>query len=53
MAKPTQQEIYDVLNKCAEHEDEGVSIYPGMSYEQGVAAALRWVADDASNPLED
>ena len=38
----TDAEIDSVLNKAAEGIDEG-SIYPGMSYEQGIQAFADWV----------
>jgi hypothetical protein len=50
---PTQEQIDDVLNRCAEIADEGGTMYPGMTYEQGVAAGIRWASgDDQTNPLE-
>jgi hypothetical protein len=49
---PDENEIDDdVLNECAECEDSGRSKYPGMSYEQGVTAAIRWMQGDGSNPM--
>ncbi len=50
---PTQSEIDDVLNKCNEQEEEGGSQWPGMSYEQGVAAAIRWLTEGQDNPMDD
>ncbi len=35
--------IDDVLNKCADAEDEGRSQYPGMTYEQGVRIGIEWL----------
>lgn len=52
--KQPEDAIDDVLNKCDEQEDEGGSKWPGMTYEQGVAAGIRWALghiDD--NPMED
>jgi hypothetical protein len=50
----TDDEINDVLNKCSEQSDAGGSKWPGQTYEDGVAAALRWVTgDDDNNPMED
>lgn len=52
--KRTSSEVDDVLNWAADAEDEGVKHFPGMSYEEGVSYALRWVfglSDD--NPMED
>lgn len=49
----TEEEIDDVLNRASEAEDEGVSKYPGMSYEQGIKAALEWALGLVSeNPLD-
>lgn len=51
--KPTQAQIDDTLNRCSESADEGSTNYPGMTYEQGVEAGIRWMAgDDTTNPLE-
>lgn len=48
-----QDVIDDVLNQCAEQEEEGRSRWPGMSYEQGAAAAIRWMQGDGPSPMED
>ncbi len=53
MSKPSQTEIDDVLNRCAESADSGCSTYPGMSYEDGVEAAIRWITEGFDNPFED
>lgn len=54
MAKPTQQEINDVLNDVQDAQDEGIRRWPGMSYEDGVVAALRWVnGDEPMHPYEE
>lgn len=39
----TQDEIDEVLNQVYEAIDQGERRFPGMSYEQGVEAALEWV----------
>jgi len=49
----TEEEINDVLNRCIESEETGVSQWPGMTYEQGVKAALEWVQGYGEHPLED
>ena len=50
----TRSEIDEQLNACVDSIDEGRSKYPGMTYEQGVDAALRWVAGDTDDaPMED
>jgi hypothetical protein len=40
---PTDAEINDVLNECNDNIDSGKRKYPGMSYEDGVKAALEWL----------
>ena len=34
----SDQEIWDLLNQCADAEETGGSNYPGMTYEQGIKA---------------
>lgn len=52
--KPTDEEIDAVMNECSERIDDGDSKYPGMSYEQGVQAALDWMRGLTPNsPMED
>lgn len=49
----TQKEIDDVLNKAADGMDDG-SKWPGMSYEQGVDAAIRWLTGESEdNPMDE
>lgn len=47
--KRTEAKIDDVLNAVSEKEDSGRSIYPGMTYEQGVNAALRWATGETED----
>lgn len=52
----TQEEIDDLVNQCAESEETGRNKYPGMSYEQGIKAAIDWLLDtgmDGDHPLND
>jgi len=52
--KREEQEVNDLLNKCVDSEDEGVTKYPGMTFEQGIRAGIEWLTDGAANhPLED
>jgi hypothetical protein len=39
----TEQEVDELLNQCAEYTEQGETKYPGLTYEQGVTAALEWV----------
>jgi len=52
MARPTQDEIDEILNWCAEGLDEG-SHYPGMSYEEGVQDAIQWLQGEGQRPDQD
>lgn len=50
--KPTQSEIREVLDICFEVECEEREGLWGMSYEQGVQAAIEWMQGDGDNPFE-
>ncbi len=39
----TQEEVDALLNDLAEAVDFGAPKWPGMSYEQGVEAGIRWL----------
>lgn len=50
----SEQEIWDLLNQCSQSENEGASKYPGMSYEQGIKAAIEWITGNIQDhPLND
>lgn len=49
MSKPTNDEIED---KIAEAE-YSIPTFNGLTYEEGIAAALRWVLGEGSDPMED
>ncbi len=48
-AKPAAAEIDDVLIWCFEAMDNG-SHFPGMTYEQGVDDAIRWMQGEGTRP---
>ena len=51
----TDKEIEDLVDKCFDAESEG-SKYSGMTYEQGIRAAIDWLFDtgrDSYHPLDD
>lgn len=50
VAKRSQSQIDEVVNDAYENIDAGGSRWPGMSYEQGVAAALEWVTGASEEP---
>jgi len=53
MLKRTKSEIEEQLNKALDALDTG-SKYPGMSYEEGVSAALDWVIGNIDDrPMDD
>lgn len=41
-----ENEVWDVLNECTKQIDEGGSRFAGMSYEEGVLSAIRWLIGD-------
>jgi hypothetical protein len=50
---PTQQEIDAVLDQCSEAEAKGTSRFPGLTYEEGVSCAIRWMLRESEDPLQD
>ncbi len=49
----TDEEIDNVMNKALDASVEG-SKWPGMSYEEGIDAAIRWIVGLADeDPMED
>ena len=52
--KPTEEEIENVISRVSSVIDEGGSIFPGMSYEEGVKMALEWATGQTDeHPLDD
>lgn len=51
-ARPTPNEIDNVLIWCFEAIDNG-SHFPGMTYEDGVEAAIRWLQGEGPSPEAD
>lgn len=52
MNERTEKEINEIIDWAARAEASGRSNFPGMSYEEGVRAALEWVtgqSDDKPN----
>lgn len=47
---PTQNQIDDVLALCYEQIDSGKSKYYGMTFEEGVEQAIRWMQDESDEP---
>ena len=47
-----QSVIDELLNQCIESEETGVSKYPGMTYEQGIKAAIEWLFEGMDYPLD-
>ncbi|HEY5785231.1 MAG TPA: hypothetical protein VIT65_10680 [Microlunatus sp.] len=45
----TSTEIDDQSAKAGDSISEGMSRWPGMTYEEGVDAALRWVTGDSDD----
>jgi len=49
----SSDEIDELMNQCANAEDEGGSKFFGMTYEQGIQAAIDWLTEeDQPEPLE-
>lgn len=50
--KPTEQQIDDILNKCADMMDLGENPYFGMTYAEGIDAAIKWMLGEGSHPFD-
>jgi hypothetical protein len=42
----TEADVCEVLNEVEEQIERGGSRFPGMTYEQGIAEALKWAIGD-------
>lgn len=52
--KRTGSEINDLMNACANSINSGTRRFPGMSYEEGIYEALKWVTGQTDEyPYED
>jgi len=50
----SEQEIQDQIAAAEDSVATGESRWPGMSYEDGVSAALRWCIGESDDvPMED
>lgn len=49
----TENEIYDVIDATNSSREEHGTQFSGMSYEDGITAALDWVLGRGENPIED
>ena len=50
----TQKQIDKLLEKCLDAEERGESKFFGMTFEQGIRYAIRWLMDkNAPHPLEE
>lgn len=43
MIVPSRKDIDELLNRCVENEKTGISEYPGMTYEQGIKAGIKYL----------
>lgn len=54
LIKRKADDIDNVLNMAVAWEDHGGSAVRGMTYEQGVIAAIRWITGDSEDsPIEE
>lgn len=53
-ANRNEKEIYDQLDQANSNIDEGTSAFSGMTYEEGVKAALEWILNkDSDAPMDE
>lgn len=51
--KPTKGDIEQVAEQCRVIAFTGATEYPTCTYEEGVLAAIEWLTNNGTNPLED
>ena len=52
--KRDETSIDDLLQECSDNESKGTSKFSGMTYEQGIIAAIDWLVGTVdANPMED
>lgn len=51
--KPTTKEIEEQRDWALQKSAHEQTDFPGMTYEQGVEAALSWVLDGGKKPMEE
>lgn len=45
----TDKEITALLDEVTRSSDQGVTRFPGMSYEEGIAAVITWLWEDSQD----
>jgi len=49
-----EKEVFELIDKISEVQEEKGSNFPGMSYEDGIKEVLDWLTGNTdSNPIED
>ena len=48
----TEKEVDDLLNTTEDAENDGRTKYPGMTYEMGITAGIRWLLEETDHPME-
>jgi len=46
----SQSEIDKIMERC-QMADENGSVYPSMTYEEGVEYAIRWLTEEGADPI--
>lgn len=49
----TQIELDDLWARAWESIEQGTTVFPGMTYEEGVSATLAWLVGDDSDPMDE
>lgn len=52
--KRTEKEINDLLQTTEDHENDGTAQFPGMTYEMGITAGIRWLLGETDDhPMDE
>lgn len=54
ITKRSTEDVDDLLNEVQDFIERGTTKFSGMTYEQGVEAAIRWLRGDCDDrPMDD
>lgn len=45
----TEAEVDELINRCVENNETVGSVYPGMTYEQGIRAGIEWLTGETDD----
>jgi hypothetical protein len=54
MTVRSQEEVNEQIDRASDNINKGISKYPGMTYEEGIRAAIDWMSGESDElPMDD